>query len=83
MAEWVFLTSAPPVEQVVTAATADGAARKAGAFVARSMEGDGAGTFNVWVLVGPAQEYDVVVETKVNRTVTVTPTAAPIPPVVP
>lgn len=84
MAEWVFLTGAPPTEQVVTAGTADAAARKAGAYVARNMEGDGASTFNVWVLGGPALEYDVVVETKVNRTVTVTPTPPiPIPPVVP
>lgn len=81
MAEWVFLTNAPPAEQVVTAANADAAARRAGAFVARNMEGDGASTFNVWVLGGPAQQFDVAVETKVNRTVTVTPT--PAPPVVP
>jgi hypothetical protein len=80
MADWVFLTAAPPAAQVVTAASADAAARRAGAYVARNMEGDGSAAFSVWIINGVAQQFDVVVETRVNRTVTVTPTPPPPPP---
>lgn len=80
MAEFVFLTESPPPEQRVTAADAAAAARKAGQFVARKMEGDGSSAFSVWILGGPTQQFDVAVETRVQRTVTVAPTPPPPPP---
>lgn len=77
MPEFVFLTESPPAEQRATATDAAAAARRAGQFVARNMEGDGSSAFSVWILSGPVQQFDVTVDTRVQRTVTVAPTPPP------
>lgn len=79
MAEWTFLTTAPPLDQRVTAATSAAAAKQAVKQLARSYESEGTATLQVWILPGVAEQFDATIVTTVSHDVTATPTPPPPP----
>lgn len=80
MPDFVFLTKAPADTQTITAPTLAAAAREAGIRVARDLGNEGTSAFSVWMLQGPAQQFDVTVAVRFQRNLTVAPTPPPDPP---
>lgn len=75
MPNYIVAPAPFPPEQFVNATDSTAAARKAGLFAARALEGNGESTFPVFVVQAAAttEQFDVTATATINRSVTVVP----------